>query len=58
MRGIGAVSDVLGLGVGVVVEKEGAPGYAVVRPVVDAVFVVCAGPHDIGGADTVVKSVG
>ncbi len=58
MRGVGAVSDVLGLGVGVVVEKKGAAGYAVVRPVMDAVFVVGAGADDVGGADTVVEGIG
>lgn len=58
MRAVGAIGDVLGLSVGVVVEKERPAGYAVVRPVVDAVSVVGAGADDVGGADPVIECVG
>jgi hypothetical protein len=58
VRGVAAVGDVLGLGVGIVVEEEGAAGEAVVGPVVDAVFVVGGRAVDIGAADAVVKGVG
>lgn len=58
MRGVAAVGDVLGLGVGPVVEEEGAAGEAVVGPVVDAVFVVGGGAVDVGAADAIVEGVG
>ena len=51
---VAAVGDILGLGVGPVVEQEDAAG----GPVVDAVFVVGTRTTDIGRTDAVVKAVG
>lgn len=58
MRGVGVIDDVLGLGVGVIVEEEGAAGEAVAGPVVDAVFVIGGWAVDVSGADAVVEGVG
>lgn len=58
VRGVAVVGYVLGFGVGVVVEEEGAAGDAVGGPVVDAVFEIGVGAVDIGAADVVVEGVG
>lgn len=54
---VGAVCDVVRLGVRVVVEEEGAAGEAVVGPVVDAVFVVGRWTTNVGVADAVIEGV-
>jgi hypothetical protein len=56
--GVAAIGDVVGLGVGIVVEEEGSAGEAMVGPVVDAIFVVGGRAVDIGAADAVVEGVG
>jgi hypothetical protein len=54
---VAAVSDVLRLRIGPVVEEEGPPREAVRGPVVDAVFEVGPGAVDVAVADAVVKGV-
>ena len=51
----GVIDDVVGDREGVVVEKVAAPGYAVVRDVVDAAFGVGIGTDDVGRAGVVIK---
>ena len=56
--GIAGVFYVLGLSVAVVVEEEGTAGESVLRPVVDAVFVVGGWADDVGSVDIVVEGMG